>query len=624
MIARLVANYLLIKDNGHIVQKILTHEVVRMFKRCLVLGLTALCLGSMTAQADDLMQVYNQALHNDPTFKQAQSTWWSAKQDLPIAVSAYLPQIAVTDTLERQWNASNPNSVNNKWRSQNALTVTATQAIFDFSAWTNIAEQAASVKSATATYLASVQDLMQRTVQAYLNVLQAYDILRFTVAQKNSVKRQLVTAQQQFKVGLIAITGVYDAQSRYDQSVADEITNRNNLYDQLENLRAITGQHYTSLRGVIEQVPLIKPVPNNINVWVQTAESQNYTIKSDQYAAESAHENIKNQLSAALPSVDATASYGDTRNFDYSQSAAGQAKSAQSGAFGLSLSWDPFQGGATYFATKQARYDYLTAVGALEASHRSVVSQTRQAFLGILSGISRIRADKQSIISAQNELKATQAGYEVGTRTMVDVLNSLTQVYQAKSTYMQDQYAYINEIVSLKEQAGTLNTKDIEKINSWLNTTIKFSLPTHHYSDHGRKGLHPETAPALNHLNHNPHKYPHITRESRPPLHGKAPQSAAHAPAQHHAALTKKAPVASTVHHQAGYLVQLYAGRSKKDAQQFIARQPAHIQKLLSIVQHGQYYGVAYGAFPTHQAASKAAYQLPSNLRHHTWIYQSK
>lgn len=591
-----------------------------MFKRCLFLGLSFLCAGSLSVQADDLMQVYNQALHNDPTFKQAQSTWWSAKQDLPIAVSAYLPQIAVTDTLERQWNKTNPGSANDQWRTQNALTVTATQAIFDFSAWTNIAEQAASVKSATATYLASVQDLMQRTVQAYFNVLLAYDNLSFTIANKKSVKRQLVTAQQQFKVGLIAITGVYDAQSRYDQSVADEITDRNNLYDQLENLRAITGQHYVSLKGVVEQVPLIKPVPNNINTWVQTAESQNYTVKSNQYAAESAHENIKNQLSAALPSVDATASYGDTRNFDYSHGGAGQAKSARGGAFGLSLSWDPYQGGATYFSTKQARYDYLTAVGALEASHRDVVSQTRQAFLGILSGISRIRADKQSIVSAQNEYKATQAGYEVGTRTMVDVLNSLTQVYQNKSTYMQDQYAYINEIISLKEQAGTLNTKDLEKINSWLHKTVKFSLPKHYYNNHIHQGLHPETAPALSHLNHKPHKYPQVKMHKRSPLHREAPGHAARAKV-HRSHL--KTIAHNTTSGRKGYLVQLYAGRSHKDAQAFIQHQPAHIQKLLNVMQHGQYYRVVYGAFPTHLAASKAAKQLPNALGQKVWIFKS-
>lgn len=593
------------------------YEVASMFKRYLVVSLSLICVVLSNAQADDLLRVYDQALHNDPTFKQAQSTWWSAKQNLPIARSAYLPQIAVTDDFERQWNETNPNNVSNNWRTQNALTVTATQAIFDYSAWTNIKEQAASVKSATATYLASVQDLMQRTVQAYFNVLQAYDVLRFTIANKNSVKRQLVTAQQKFKVGLIAITGVYDAQSRYDQSVADEITDRNNLYDQLENLRAITGQHYDTLKGVVEQVPLIKPMPNNINTWVQTAESQNYSIKSNQYAAESAHENIKNQLSAALPSVDGTASYGDTRNFDYSKGGVGQAKSAQAAAFGLSLTWNPFQGGATYFSTKQARYDYLTAVGALESSHRDVVSQTRQAFLGILSGISRIKADKQSIVSAENEYKATQAGYEVGTRTMVDVLNSLTQVYQSKSTYMQDQYAYINEIISLKEQAGTLNVKDLEQINGWLKKTIKFPLPKSYYHAGIRKGLHHETAPALSHLNKKQHAYPQIKPIAHQAMHHKV---ASHqAEAAHHA----RAHHQSRVHPvSSGYVVQLYAGHSKQDADAFVHHQSAALQKQLRVMPHGQYYRVVYGAFSSRALAVKAAHQLPNNLGHHVWIFK--
>ena len=579
-----------------------------MLKRVLVtsLGLFASVM-TASASADDLMQVYEQALHNDATFKQAQSTWWSAKQDLPIAVSAYLPQISVTDTYQRQWNRNKPAGGSDGWRTQNALTLSASQAIFDFSAWTNIHEQAASVKSATATYLAAVEDLMQRTVTAYFNVLEAYDVLRFTIANKKSVKRQLVTAQQKFRVGLIAITGVYDAQSRYDQSVADEITDRNSLFDQLENLRAITGQHYISLQGVVEQVPLIRPQPNNINDWVSIAERQNYTIKSNQYAAQSAHENILNQAAGYLPTVDATGSYGITNNGHYAGGSATESKKTRAGSFGLSLDWNPIKGGQNYFSTKQARYDYLTAVGALEQSHRDVVNQTRQAFLGIRSGISRIQADKQSIISAENELKATQAGYEVGTRTMVDVLNSLTQVYQNKSTYMQDQYSYIDEIISLKEQAGTLSVKDLMQINSWLKKRVEFPLPATDYRN-GHKGLHPETAAQLSQLNSQRHQLGSSASEQQHTKQKMHSHSAAH---------TKQVMTSSS------YLVQLFSAKSKSAADRFVRMQPASLQKQMNVVQHGLYYRVLMGEYPSRAAADKAVHLLPERLSKHVWIFKS-
>lgn len=434
------------------------------------------------ASADDLMTVYKQALQNDPTFAQAESTWWSAKQDLPISVSAYLPQVTAGNTFQRIWASNNTSNTSHGWYTQNALSLSATQAIFNYNVWTNIREQAANVKSATATYFGSIQSLMQRTTSAYLSVLGAYDTLAFTLANKQSDYRQLVTAQQQFKVGLIAITGVYDAQSSYDQAVADEISNRNNLYNQLENLRAITGQRYSSLKGIQDQVPLVTPVPNNIDTWVQIANKQNYTLESANYSAIAAHEAILNEASGYLPTLNAVAGYANTDNSN-SQNVANTANEiSNGGSYGLALSWTPFSGGSTYFSTKQARYNYLTALGVLDAAHRTVVNQTRQAFLGVISGISRIQADKQTIISAQNALKATQAGYLVGTRTMADVLIYVTQLYSNENTYMQDQYAYINNIILLKLEAGTLSENDLVQVNKWLSKQVVLPLPKDYYN----------------------------------------------------------------------------------------------------------------------------------------------
>ena len=448
------------------------------------LGLLGVCfLGA--AQADDLLTVYKQAVQNDPTFAQAESTWWSAKQDLPISVAAYLPQLTIADTGQKVYadttGANGGAGTPTYGYMQNVLGVTATQAIFNYTAWTNIREQSANVKSATATYFASIQSLMQRTVTAYLNVLSAYDALNFTLANKAYDYRQLVTAQQQFKVGLIAITGVYDAQSSYDQAVAAEITDRNTLYNQLENLRAITGQRYMALQGISDQVPLITPVPNDIDQWVQIADSQNYTLQAANYAAVAAHEAVSNAAASYYPIINAVGGISNTTNVNSNNPAVTANQVSNGGTVGLSATWTPFSGGSTYYTTRQERYNYLTALGALDFAHRNTVNQTRQAFLGVITGISSIQADKQTIISAQNALKATQAGYLVGTRTMADVLQYVTTLYSAKNTYMQDQYAYINNIIQLKLQAGTLSMNDLVQINTWLKKQEVLPLPTDYY-----------------------------------------------------------------------------------------------------------------------------------------------
>lgn len=624
-----------------------------MIKRCLIASFgVCLSLAMSAVQADDLMQVYDQAVHNDPTFKQAQSTWWATKQALPIAVSAYLPQVEVTDVLERQYSKSRPAGTSDGYVTQNVMTVTATQAIFDFSVWTNIAEQSANVKSATATYLASIQTLMANTATAYFNVLAAYDKLRFTIANKKAVLRQLVTAEQKFKVGLIAITGVYDAQARYDSANADEISDRNNLYNQLENLRAITGQHYLSLMGINVQVPLVTPAPDNINTWVDTAIHQNYTLQSDNYSAIAAHRAILNVAlgngtssgaGGYMPTVDATASWSRTNNFNYTNPVPGTSNSWTNAAdVGLSLDWDPFSGGATYYSTKQARYQYLTALGVLEADHRNVINQTRQSFLGIKSSISRIRADKQSIISARNALKATEAGYTVGTRTMVDVLNDLTQVYRNENQYMDDQYAYINSIISLKQQAGTLSVKDLQQLNSWLKKNIKFPLPKSYY---GRNTV-AEDTPVMNKLKvltkESPMKLFQVSQNTMTQHELKKQRMLARHRRYHKTDFAKSRPVAvkhlakhkpllrlphatttktATTAARGDYVVQLFAADTKAGAQHYV--QHSKVGKQLRIVKRDNMYKVLYGHFKDRYDALIAIDALPiDHIKNSAWVFK--
>src|SRR3990167_4635427 len=248
-------------------------------KKLLIILTAGLFFTSKITLATDLMQVFFQAVHSDPAFSQAESNWLSAKENLPIAQAQYLPQIDMGGLLQRNFQNGGTNSSltpNTNW--QVSYTVTITQPVFNVADWAAIRQASANVKSATASYLFSIQDLMVRTTSAYFAVLQSYDKLRYTLANKRAVYRQLVTVEQQFKVGLVAITGVYDAQSRYDQTIADEISDRNNLYNQLENLRAITGVFYHNLRGIGYEVPLISPNPVRMDAWVDTAEAQNYNI----------------------------------------------------------------------------------------------------------------------------------------------------------------------------------------------------------------------------------------------------------------------------------------------------------------------------------------------------------
>lgn len=434
-----------------------------------------LASASAPAYATTLYDVYQQALDSDPTFKQATATWYAARQNLPIARAGMLPSFSATGSFYREFSQTVPviasvvNPDGMSWSSSYGLTLT--QPIFNVTAWRQIAGAKANVKAAAATYAYAAQDLMVRVTEAYFNVMRAYERLRFTKANKRAVWQQLEQARQKFNVGLISITGVYDAQSVYDQAVAAEIADRNALDNRLEDLRAITGHYYSDLTSIKNQILLVAPRPNNINRWVNTAVQQNYNIKSQKFTVIEARENIKVASAARFPVISAQATY----NSEFSNPDADVIGNIRidNATMGFTATATPFQGGLITARTRQLMYVYLNASAQMDFTYRDVVSKTRQAFLGVTSGISQVQADKQAIISAKNALEATKAGYDVGTRTMVDVLDDLSSVYRAEQTYYDDQYIYLQNIVQLKANAGTLSADDLRRVSVWMKKKIR-------------------------------------------------------------------------------------------------------------------------------------------------------
>jgi len=452
--------------------------------------LAGLLLASVVVpvQAVNLMDVYYQAVHSDPTFKRAEADWQAAKEDLPIARSNLLPQFNILGNYEKQYKHSpfRPLRIGNGRNYNYGYTLALTQPIFNFAAWKAIRSAKASVKAATATYAAAAQDLMVRTVRAYFAVLQSYDQLRYTVARKRAVHEQLLTAKERFKVGLIAITGVYDAQSVFDQTEATEIADQNRLNDSVEKLREITGRHYLRMVGIRRSVPLVKPIPNDINQWVRVAERQNYFLRAQDFSVRSALETVKQQAAGWLPQLDFVGEYAQ----NYNTSLPFVPKTRQeTGVAGLRLNFPLVQGGLVSALTRQARYNYLSQSSQLQFVHRQVVSETRQSFLGVITGIRKIKADIQTIKSAQNALDATKAGYDVGTRTMSQVLDDLTALYLKQQQYSDDQYLYIVDTIELKSNAGTLSVSDIEKVNAWLTKHVKLNLPKGAYNPKQRSDI---------------------------------------------------------------------------------------------------------------------------------------
>lgn len=430
---------------------------------------------STHAHATDLMDIYKQALENDNIFKNAYDTYMANAEAIPQARSALLPQVTVSSQAARNRLHLNDGvfTINNQYYNSTQWQVTASQALFNYESWAKVRQAKAYVKAAQATFNDAAQDLILRTAKAYFDVLYAQDTLNFAEAKKRANKRQFAQAQQRFQVGLDAITSVYEAKAAYDQSVATVIASRNNKENQYENLRKLTDHVYETLAPLRDnKIPLIKPEPNNADEWVDTGLKQNYKLFAAKYNLEVARENMKALSAGNWPTIAIQGNTVQTHNQvnAHDNNPLLPQNQTQSN-IALALNFPVFQGGLVRSQTRQAQHNFQGSSEQMEQVYRTVVVNSRIAFNTITDGISKVKADRQTIISQRNSLESTEAQFEVGTRTMVDVVNSQQRLFEAQQQLANDQYNLINSVLTLKYLAGTLNVNDLELINSWLATT---------------------------------------------------------------------------------------------------------------------------------------------------------
>ncbi|WP_367606270.1 TolC family outer membrane protein [Legionella sp. W05-934-2] len=436
-----------------------------------------LILASLSYAAPaDLMDVYKQALENDPIFKEAYSTYMASREAVPQARAPLYPQASVRASTYRVIQDTTTNTIGGLFSFQGTFDttiwqLTTSQTIFNFKVWASLRQAHATVKAAQAVFNSAAQDLILRTARSYFDVLLANDTLVFAIAKKRANHRQYQQANQRFKVGLDAITSVYEAKAAFDQSTAEVIAGENNLENQKENLRKLTAHKYESIAPLRNQyVPLIKPEPADIDDWVNTSISQNYSYLARKYNLEAARDNIKAANAGHMPTLGVEGTALQVRNKINNSNFFAPANNGDA-RIGIVLSVPLFQGGLVESQVRQAQYNFQVASEQLEQSYRGVVVDTRIAYNTIINGISKVKADRQTLISQQNTVESTEAQFQVGTRTMVDVTLAQQRLFEAQRQLAQDQYAFILAILQLKFLAGTLNVDDIELVNSWLKTT---------------------------------------------------------------------------------------------------------------------------------------------------------
>ncbi len=431
----------------------------------LLLTTSLLALSSTSIQAMDLVQVHSLAYEQDAQLMIARSKLESTRYLLPQAESAYKPQISASANATYQDKGTTMQNAADDRVTSLGFSLNLQQSLYNSETSARSDAAAANISKSDAEFKAAEQDLIIRTTEAYFNILSAEDSVEFAQAEKNAIGRQLEQAKKRFEVGLIAITDVKEAQASYDLSLSQEILANNALDNAREALQVIIGEKLSEpLMKLGEGVSLAIPEPAKGSAWVEQALKNNLTLISAEAGLKAANENRKIAKSGQKPTVDFIASYsGDAIKSDINDTFENDNLTLS-----LQLNMPLYTGGRTSAVISQAEADYASAQNNVLLQKRLVAQQTSTAFLAVVSGIGQVNALKQSLISTTAALEATEAGFDVGTRTSVDVLNSLRETYRSKRDYASARYSYLINILKLKQAAGLLSADDIPAINQWL------------------------------------------------------------------------------------------------------------------------------------------------------------
>jgi outer membrane protein len=574
------------------------------------LTLSLVTLGAVsTGFATNLMDVYQQASLNDPTYKGANATYLSAKENMPLAFAALLPTVTGTANYIKANSSTNPSHY---WAKNWGATLT--QSIFSWSSFAGISEAKASVRAALATYEAAKQTLIQTTIAAYLTVVKDAATVEYDQTYTNQLLEFLKQQKQKYNVGIIAVTDVYQAQSKYDTQVATNIADKNTLDSDIESLRAITGQAYPSIKGVDTSLPLHSPNPNDMEKWVSTALNQNLGIIAARANVDASKATVSADVGANLPSVGLTGSYAQSYMADKDLNLPGQNHNTSGIAIGLSV--PIFSGGSMFAQARKDSYTQEANQQALDSALSTTIAATRTNYMAVMAAISSVQAAKQSYISADESLKAVQAGYQVGTNTITDVLTDMSTRVQAQEGIVTNQVAYLNAIIALKQGAGTLNDDDVQAISSLLNKTVV--LPdTLSRKSYGSDST-PNQATSTSEVPSTATEKPVVKAVK------KVEAKKAIALPSNHSIIKKLTPSKNSL----PYSIQLFVSKNEAHAKTFMnnSLDDSSQTYISTFVNHGQtFYAVMMGHYATHAEATIALSHLPASIQAlKPWVKEAK
>ena len=438
-------------------------------KQPLKILICGLSLGLISAPvlALDLIQALKLAQQNDAALQAAHAEYRAIAESESQAMSVLLPTVSLSVFTQKNSteisNASGALSNSQSDFNTDGYSVSLKQTLYNQQLFDAMDESEAVSAQALASFEAEKQLLILRLAQAYFAVLAAQDNVAFAEAEKKANARLLKQNQERFKVGMIAITDVKEAQATYDSAVAQAIVASNGLSNQHEALWFIINQRAENLSSLQESIPLSFPKMEDIKTWQDKALSNNLLLRAARYAVDAAKNNYQGQRSGHYPTLNLNAQHGST------STDGSDGRDVDDTVIGLSLDIPIYSGGYTSSKIRQSAAERDQSKMLFEKQQRQTIQEMRVAYLGVKAAIAQVKAFKQVLISTESATEATQLGFEVGTRTSVDVLLAQGNLFKSQRDYAKARYEYILKLLELKYAAGLLSAADIEHISQWLS-----------------------------------------------------------------------------------------------------------------------------------------------------------
>jgi outer membrane protein len=457
----------------------------------LVLALALAVLPIAGAHAEDLLQTYTLARSGDPQLAGAEATQRAIREGQTQAFAAMLPQINGDASYRKTRSDANGTSVlaGNPLPGYDTSEDTTTknyglnlsQMVFDYGRISQLRSQRALTHASEFQLKSAGDSLITRTSNAYFNVLVAIESLAAAETQETSLKKQFDFASKRLEVGLAPITDVHEARAQYDSARANTILVRNALEDAYQALAEITGKEIRELKSLPADFQPTLPEQGDEEAWVANAVAHNPALQAQQYQVQSAEADISTARSGHLPTVYFGGSYGDSRNNGTSTNnlldqATDFENRSKNRSVGLTLNVPIFSGGAVQSEVRQAIARRDVASEQYETDKRALERNTRNAYQTLVAGISEIEARRLAVVSAQSAYDASQVGLEVGTRTVLDVLQNQQNLFRAQLAYAQSRYNFLQNRLLLEQAAGTLDIADLEDVNRLLTANAESQL----------------------------------------------------------------------------------------------------------------------------------------------------